>query len=172
MLRQVSLAALLAVSALAFVVPSQNVARVTLGVNKLTREGINFAHSAHKLAVKYGGVVTSNADTYNEPLIDYQDAQYYGIGQLGTPAQSFKLLFDTGSSNLWVPDVNCKATNLACKAHNKWDCSKSSTCTHTNQAFVIQYGTGSMKGTTYQDIFCFGNDHKQQFCTNKNQGFA
>jgi len=94
---------------------------------------------------------SDDSGSNNEPLVDESDEDYYGTVAIGTPAQNFKLLFDTGSSDLWVPSVSCTQSS-SCLNHQKFDGSKSSSYQAGTQSFSIQYGTGSMTGVVSQDV--------------------
>jgi len=103
------------------------------------------------LHAKYNRMLGGTADV---ELQDFMNTQYYGTIELGTPAVSFIVLFDTGSSNLWVPASNC--TNCA-SSKTKYNPAASSTFQPNGTTFEIQYGTGSMEGFVVHDVITIGD---------------
>ncbi|KAG0201985.1 hypothetical protein BGX28_005338 [Mortierella sp. GBA30] len=106
----------------------------------------NFKHNTKaqiaKLNKRYPDLKILAASSGSVPLVDVPtDLEYYGTVSVGTPAQKFKLDFDTGSSDIWFPSSSC--TTTACKAHARFSSSASSTYQKDGRSWSISYGDGS-----------------------------
>ncbi|XP_043572465.1 gastricsin-like [Chiloscyllium plagiosum] len=96
-------------------------------------------------ALKYRALYPDyQSQTGNEPLLNSMNSFYYGSITVGTPPQSFTVLFDTGSSNLWVPSIYCNSA--PCGNHARFNPTQSSTFTTNGQTFSFSYGSGSLSG--------------------------
>lgn len=137
---------------LAFV--STALAVTTIPLTKIPRVSDQLRHKYGYDWPKVLGVTTEDGAAINIPLKDYSNAQYYGPISVGTPAQDFNVLFDTGSSNLWVPGPACKSPS--CLDHKKYAPEKSTTYKADGRNFSIQYGSGSVQGHLDNDMVTFG----------------
>lgn len=91
---------------------------------------------------------------------DYENSQYYGEISLGNPGQTFEVIFDTGSSDLWVASSQC---DDSCGRHSKYDSTASSSYVANGTEFNIMYGSGPVSGfQSFDDLDMGGLVVKQQ----------
>ncbi|KAF4547470.1 Vacuolar protease A-like protein [Elsinoe fawcettii] len=89
------------------------------------------------------------------PVDNFLNAQYFSEIAIGNPPQEFKVVLDTGSSNLWIPSSDC--TSIACYLHSKYDHSDSSSYKKNGSDFAIRYGSGAVEGYISQDTVQIGD---------------
>nr|ACL68086.1 syncephapepsin precursor [Syncephalastrum racemosum] len=86
-----------------------------------------------------GKTVVKAAGSGSVPMTDVDyDVEYYATVSVGTPAQSIKLDFDTGSSDLWFSSTLCSSCGS-----KSFDPTKSSTYKKVGKSWQISYGDGS-----------------------------
>ncbi|XP_013871100.1 renin [Austrofundulus limnaeus] len=114
--------------------------------------------SAEQVLSKLTQMSTADANhkAVPTPLTNYLDTQYYGEISIGSPAQKFNVVFDTGSANLWVPSERCSPFSTACFTHNRYDASQSRTYVENGTGFSIQYASGNVRGFLSEDVVVVG----------------
>ncbi|XP_034046562.1 napsin-A [Thalassophryne amazonica] len=138
-------------SALLFITLTSGIVRIPLhktrSVRRLLSDNGRSVHELRALAKLVGAPDSSPSPSLPvERLTNFMDAQYFGVISIGTPPQDFSVLFDTGSSNLWIPSVHCSFFDIACWVHHRYNSKKSSTYVQNGTQFSIHYGRGSLSG--------------------------
>jgi len=92
------------------------------------------------------------------PIGDNFNTLNQGPISIGTPPQSFIVVFDTGSSDLWVlkTNINCSQC-YPYFTHVEYDHSLSTTYVFNGSNFSITYGSGYTQGFLASDILSIGN---------------
>jgi len=108
-------------------------------------------------------VMALDSSTPSSPVHNFQDAQYYIDITLGSDKQAFRVVPDTGSSNLWVPSSECKWSQISCKLHHRYNHENSKSYVANGTEFKIQYGSGAAQGFFSTDgLSIAGLDVKSQ----------
>ncbi|KAG2065398.1 acid protease [Suillus decipiens] len=104
---------------------------------------LDFVHShfdVRSVAKRHGHV----------PLVNYNADLWYGEISVGTPLEAFTVVFDTGSSDLFLPFTQCDG-------YTQYDPAASSSPQDSGQPFMLMYGTGETAGEEYvHDVFVGG----------------
>jgi hypothetical protein len=147
---------LLAVSTCSSTNLLQNKSRSGAEVNVMKGSVFKLPLTKQVVPVKRNNVVVSHKTTY------------FGNIKLGSPAQEFSVVFDTGSGHVIVPSRNCKSES--CLTHRQYDPSKSSLgkeidadgslvkAGEERDQVTVGFGAGEVMGEFASDVLCFGSD--------------
>lgn len=120
----------------------------------------HFKHKHHAIATHQLVKKDAAGNTGTVDANDIQnDTEYLAPVQIGTPAQTLNLDFDTGSSDLWVWSTSLpSSTQSSGSSHTIFDPSKSSTWkASSGETWQISYGDGSTaSGTVGTDVVTLG----------------
>lgn len=109
--------------------------------------------------------LTRNMSYMNQNYISAPEISYFGVIGIGSPAKLFNVVFDTGSSEIWVPYYNWFpfANNL--HYSDGYNCKDSSTCMLTKRSVVVDYRGTQLTGEIYEDQLILYQDMLKEDAT-------
>ncbi|KAJ2717250.1 aspartic proteinase precursor [Coemansia spiralis] len=119
-----------------------------------TATSIPPAHTPRMLTIKLASSQANINDSSSSPPGNRGFQSYFGNIQLGKPPQDFRVVFDTGSSDFWIPSVDCDSE--ACQRHSRFAAANSSSYATSHLPFSVAYGSGGLIGQVGADTLHVG----------------
>lgn len=130
------------------VLTNEPVEFVSIPIKKRKTKRSGIIQHQKRLLDTSSSLSSSISSTASIELSDYYNNEFIGQLGIGTPPQYLSVVFDTGSSDTWIPSLQCKT----CSSHKLFDPSLSSSyslSTDSNENvvdFSISYGSGDVSG--------------------------
>lgn len=114
------------------------------------------------------GLRRESVPIYRRGKIASFKTSYSGVLRVGSPAQEFRVVFDTGSGNIVLPAVECQSEACLVEDRRRYNLSASETGVAVNadgsivpegeysEQVTIGFGTGEITGEYARDTVCFG----------------
>jgi len=115
---------------------------------RLVQTVVNRAVTTEEFLAVSGEAPTDTSATLPDLAVTLQ---FVGDISLGTPPQNFSVIFDSGSSNMYIYSSYCNDSNPTCANHNKYYANMSSTYKPNGRNLSFMYGDGSTSGFVSRD---------------------
>jgi hypothetical protein len=102
---------------------------------------------ARLIRVPLTRAITQEAGQLGQPVVSY-----YTTMNVGTPPKLFKIQFDIGSDESFLPHYSWNPFNRNMHYSTGYQCKVSSTCTKNNNEYNIEYQHVKLTGKRYEDL--------------------
>lgn len=99
---------------------------------------------------------TLNNDEADIVLKNYENYNYVGTFFVGTPPQEMRVIFDTGSANIWLLSSLCPNQDIYALTNEVYDPDLSTSFNPTELIARVTFGTGEIYGMQAFDDVLIG----------------
>jgi cathepsin E len=114
---------------------------------------LRLAAPAAALLAVVSAAASATPELLRIPLENYDQMQFFGSIGVGSPPQHFQVIFDTGSSDIWLPETKCND----CAGSRRYHAAISRSHEALDEPFRLEYGSGNASGRVVREqISLFG----------------